>query len=421
LSLVYFIVETGRALYRCEPWSLSHLHPCDHYLSSQRISELLAQISENDRQKFLSLWLDKISETEYLCYDTTSISSYAKSNEFVRRGYNKDGDKLPQINLAMLFGQRSGLPAYYRRLVGNINDVSTLMVTIKNLDYLKAKIPYMILDRGFYSIDNVDSLIKNHINFNLAVTVSRKWVQNYIDKHRDNIIYPDDYLQINENEIIYAATELLNWGETIGKNKKRMYLHIYYNEEASAIDYSKFLKELMQYKKEVEENRPVKEHQDSYDRYLLISNTPQKGINIRYNRKEIEKYHANYKGFFCIISSYDKDAENVLKIYRNKDLVEKSFDNLKNRLDMKRIRMHCSNTMDSRIFIQFLSLIIISDIQHSMKDMDILKNLSIREMMEHLESLIQIKYKGRYGQHFSEKNRIHRKILEGFEILWGRH
>jgi len=69
------------------------------------------------------LWLKRLSEVELLCYDITSISSYATSNEYLYWRYNRDGEKMPQINLAMLFGQKSALPAYYRRMPGNISDV----------------------------------------------------------------------------------------------------------------------------------------------------------------------------------------------------------------------------------------------------------------------------------------------------------
>jgi len=53
-----------------------------------------------------------------LAYDTTSISSYSKGLKQVRYGYNKEGDYLPQINLALLFGEESNLPFYYRKLSG---------------------------------------------------------------------------------------------------------------------------------------------------------------------------------------------------------------------------------------------------------------------------------------------------------------
>jgi hypothetical protein len=87
MSLVYFIVQKGLPLSRSEVWSKGHAHPCKEVLVSQRISELLLSIREDDRQKFLSLWMAKMSEHDYLCYDITSISSYSKTNEYVRYGY----------------------------------------------------------------------------------------------------------------------------------------------------------------------------------------------------------------------------------------------------------------------------------------------------------------------------------------------
>ncbi|MBU2643696.1 transposase, partial [bacterium] len=75
MSLVYFIVEKGLPLSRSEAWSMGHLHPYGELIASQRISELLLAIREDDRQKFLSLWMAKIAENDYLCYDITSISS----------------------------------------------------------------------------------------------------------------------------------------------------------------------------------------------------------------------------------------------------------------------------------------------------------------------------------------------------------
>ncbi|HBM15324.1 MAG TPA: hypothetical protein DD381_03115 [Lentisphaeria bacterium] len=115
MSIVYFIVQKGLPLAHCEPWSIGHLHPFGDLLRSQRISDLLRRITENDRQHFLSLWLSKMTEHDYLCYDITSVSSYAQSNEYLKYGYNRDHETLPQINLAMLFGQNSHIPAYYRR------------------------------------------------------------------------------------------------------------------------------------------------------------------------------------------------------------------------------------------------------------------------------------------------------------------
>ena len=49
---------------------------------------------------------------EYLFYDSTSASSYSALLKQVKYEKNKDGDKLAQINLALLLGQSTGFPVY---------------------------------------------------------------------------------------------------------------------------------------------------------------------------------------------------------------------------------------------------------------------------------------------------------------------
>ena len=54
-SLVFFIAQKGLPLSRCEAWSASHLHPFGDPIASQRVTELLHSITEDDRQRFLTL------------------------------------------------------------------------------------------------------------------------------------------------------------------------------------------------------------------------------------------------------------------------------------------------------------------------------------------------------------------------------
>ena len=49
-----------------------------------------------------------VVDKEYLAYDITSVSSYSELNDMTRYGYNRDGESLPQVNIAMLFGENLG-------------------------------------------------------------------------------------------------------------------------------------------------------------------------------------------------------------------------------------------------------------------------------------------------------------------------
>ena len=66
------------------------------------------------------------AEREYLAFDTTSISSYSELIKQAKYGKNKEGDVLPQINLGPLYGEKSRLPVYYRKMAGNTLDVVTI-------------------------------------------------------------------------------------------------------------------------------------------------------------------------------------------------------------------------------------------------------------------------------------------------------
>jgi len=414
MSLVYFIVQKGLPLSRIEAWSKGHLHPYGELIVSQRISELLLSIQDADRQKFLSLWMTKMTEDDYLCYDITSISSYSKANEYVKYGYNRDGESLPQINLAMLFGQKSCLPAYYRRMPGNISDVATLRTTMKSMDFLGSSSVHFVLDRGFYSQANIDAVLGRRHHFTIAVPSGLTWVEEAIDMHYESIASPQNYQSIDDTEALYVATDLRKWGA----DRRRVYLHIYYNARNAAVEFDRFTRKLLMYKEEVESGKRVKEHEESYTRFLIIKETPKRGLRVSFNDEEVQKNRKRYIGFFCILTSGIKDPMDALSVYRAKEAVENSFDDLKNHLDMKRLRIHTSAAMDSRIFIQFLAFILICRIRNISKKDKILKNLSVREIMEHMETLVKIKFSGRYGQLYTETDTIQRRIMEVFELTY---
>jgi hypothetical protein len=260
LSLVHYIVHKGGALSGAEPWSAACLHPFGDVVASQRISELLRRLSADERERFLSLWLEHVQEDDWLCYDITSVSSYSRHNEYTHFGYNRDGESLEQVNLAMLFGQNSGLPAHYRLLPGNISDVSTLRTTVKSLDFLGAGKLHLVLDRGFYSVANLDALFSRRHKFTIAVPAGRKWVEKILDKHCDSIASPANYLVTAGDEALYVATEFHRGG----KNNHRSWLHVFYNAERAAGAFDRFTRELIGYRDELLSGNPVEGHEEFY-------------------------------------------------------------------------------------------------------------------------------------------------------------
>jgi transposase len=135
---------------RFPKWERTHAHPFGKDIPSQRSSELFTNITEEEKNHFFRLQGKRRTDNEFWAYDTTSISSYSTALKQVRYGNNKDHEHLQQINLALLFGEESNLPFYYRKLAGNISDVKTvknLLADMAQLGFSKVK---LVLDRGFY-------------------------------------------------------------------------------------------------------------------------------------------------------------------------------------------------------------------------------------------------------------------------------
>ena len=166
LSVVfYLILEDNNPLYRFEKWHLTHKHPYGEDITSPRSSELFASITDNQVNKFFRLQGKRRVEDEYWAYDSTSISSYSETLAQIQYGKNKEDDKLPQLNLLLVFGEESGLPFYYRKLAGNIPDSKTVKHLLEDLDILGFGKTKFVMDRGFYSEDNINGLYRDHIKF----------------------------------------------------------------------------------------------------------------------------------------------------------------------------------------------------------------------------------------------------------------
>jgi len=97
LSIAYYLIlEDKNPLYRFEKWGITHRHPHGEIITSQRSSEMFAEISEDAIQRFFSLQGKRRTEKEYWAYDITTISSYSECLKQVRYGHSKEDDGLPQ-------------------------------------------------------------------------------------------------------------------------------------------------------------------------------------------------------------------------------------------------------------------------------------------------------------------------------------
>lgn len=400
ISLAYYLIlEDRNSLSRFPKWAATHKHPYGNNIPSQRSSEIFASITEDAKEQFFALQGKRRIEKEYLAYDTTSISSYSKSLKQVRYGINKDHDPLPQINLALLFGEQSRLPFYYRKLPGNIPDVKTVKNLIADLDFLKYGNVKLVMDRGFYSEENINALYQNHIKFLIAAKISLKMIKKELNQVRDTIKTRAKY---NSRYELNYHTAMVSWdyhqdrpykGDTI-QGSRRMYIHIYFNEAKAAEDKISFNKMLDALEEELLLGKRNPEHEKQYAKYYDINTTPVRGIQLTPKQEAIDEAEKNY-GYFALMSNSIKDPFDALDIYRSKDLIEKAFGNLKERLNMRTTTVSSDSNLEGKLFVQFIALIYLSYVKKMMNDKNLFKNHTMQEVLDDLDMIECFEQQGR--------------------------
>ena len=409
LTLAYYVCHSNSALAHCETWAADHKTNSEVNLTSQSISRLLKNIDEAKRNQFLAAWLARFPQQEVLCYDITSISSYAKAMDFVRYGYNRDQEQLPQINLALLYGQQSRLPVHYRRLPGNISDVSTLKTTIQLLDYAGCGRLCFVMDMGFYSQSNLDELYERKYNFLMGAPSGRKWIAEIIDEQWEKLNSPACFRR-DGDATLYVTTKLEKW------KGHRCYVHLFYNEAKKAQANDDFMFNLLQYKEKREAGLSESDRHDFYERFLTVSETSKRGIRVTFREELIRAYRERHSGVFVLLSNSQKDPMDALDCYRNKDVIEKSFDNLKSEEDCKRLRMHSDQTAESKLFVCFLALILRSFIANGIRGHEELERLGIPRLLRELNTLREVTSEHRYRRAVTERTKIQQMIMEVFNL-----
>ena len=101
------------------------------------------------------------------------------------------------------------------------------------------------------------------------------------------------------------------------------------------------------------------EHEKDYRKYFIIRETPKRGITLSYKQEAIDAARERY-GFFVLISNEVKDPVTALSLYLMRDIVEKAFWNIKERLNLRRTLTSSESALEGKLFVEFVALIYLS-------------------------------------------------------------
>ena len=376
MTAVTYMACKGNVFEHVNDWCEGHM-PISEWLTSQSASALFASITHPEKMSFFREWVAIQLNNDCLAYDVTSFSSYAGRIIDTEWGYNRDGDNLPQINFGCYLGQQSGLPVFYVTYPGSIVDKSHMKYMMAYNSELGVGNVCFIMDKGFCTTANVQYMHGKEIQYVIAAGIDTLTAREAIDNTRNGIVSMRNCVRPG----IYAcSTHSRFYGVTSN-------MHVYFNPELAERqrrDLYRLVEVNEEHLRQLEQltKKEAKRYSARFDIRLAEDGS----FTFERDYEKIDKL-AGACGYFCILSNTDIDSAGVLDIYRRKDSIEKCFDDLKNHIDMKRLRTHSGDTTDGKMFCAFIALIAISEIANriavGMKE----KPIGKAELMNELEKI----------------------------------
>jgi transposase len=106
---------------------------------------------------------------------------------------------------------------------------------------------------------------------------------------------------------------------------------------------------------------------------------------IPFTQKNIHSQAKRYYGFFALITNETMNSITALELYHNKDVVEKAFGNLKERLNLRRTLVSSDQSLDGKLFVEFVALIYLSYIKKQMQDQNLFKDYTLQGALDKLD------------------------------------
>ena len=334
--------------------------------SDSRISDFLNQDMTDKRISFLNEWNQKRDHREkiYISYDSTNKNCQAGEVDLAEIGHAREDDGKPVINYFIAYDRKNEEPLFYEAYPGSIVDVSqfTFMVD-KAMEYGYKKLGF-ILDRGYFSKENIRYMDDNGYSFIIMCKGHKDLVSSLILSNQGT------FEAKREAEIrsykVYGITVPSRLYED---DTKERYFHIYYSP-------SQMSSERERVEQKVEKLRTFLEKHVGTD--AQFGKTYTDYFHLHYDRKKIFRgaderadvveRELKLCGYFCIITSEEMSASQALIQYKGRDISEKLFQADKSFIGSRSERTQSSQSVSSKIFIEFIALIVRNRIYNLLKE-----------------------------------------------------
>lgn len=356
---VYSIIAENNAAQYYPDYTFSHplfTNGMKQY-SDSTVSDFLNSVTDDQSTGFLNSWNETRNHREkiYISYDSTNKNCQAGDIEMVEFGHPKVDVGQPVFNYAVAYDTHNQEPLFYEKYPGSLNDISQLQFMLdKAFGYGYKKIGF-ILDRGYFSCENIQYMDKCGYSFVIMVRGMASLVNELVLEHKGTF----------ESKRVNNIYEYGVYGKTVkhrlyAGDKNERYFHLYHSiskESAERAGIENRLNQMTLYLKKYQNK--VKEFGPGFEKYFnLHYDEKTQAFVLPEERCSVVERELDLAGYFCIITSEKMSAKEAIELYKSRDTSEKLFRGDKSYLGNKSIRVYSEESARAKIFVEFVAMIL---------------------------------------------------------------
>lgn len=393
LSLVFAHCVEPKSLNQMTDWfektDLNFLLDLDE-LTEARLLDALDSLEKQDLEVLQKKIFEAVKQKYELdissvFYDVTNTYFYGKKCAWGKKGKSKEGQKdQPLVQIGLAVARKEGIPLFHKTFEGNIHDSRTLQAVIPYFKSFNIRDVILVYDRGIPSKENfidAERLGWDTLCGLAANTALKKEIRRMREKKE--FVNVQNRIPLS-NTAMYGISKKYQIGITKGK------LVVCFNNRQKTLIQESRYDEIQTAQTRLAENKNIKSGLQKY--------FDKKGNIKSFEIKKAEEFD----GFSCIFSTKQISTEEVVKVYFEKELVEKAFKNLKGVTGLRPIRHWLYNRVEAHIFICYLSYLLLSLLQYKLKKIKV----GAVEALKELSSLYKIYMKD------TEKNFVLTKLVK---------
>lgn len=381
LDLVsYYLITENNAGQYYPDYAYNHpLFTPDYKIyGDSTVSKFTHEISVDDSVHFQNEWnkIKKKKDKIYISYDSTNKNCQAGDINIVEFGHAKEDKGFPIFNYSVAYDCNNREPLFYETYPGSIVDISQLQLMLNKAVAYGYKNVGFILDRGYFSRENIRYMDKCDYDFVIMVKGLKSFVRKIIEKVKDTF---EDKRNCTIRKYRVNGTTVK--APVFCSDEKDRFIHIYHSHEKAASE-----REAL----ETKIDRISACLQKLEGQPVVIDKTYGKYFSMEYYHEgqedqcfvcAIEKsavIEAELKlcGYFCIITSAEMTAKEALELYKSRDASEKLFRADKSFLGNRSMRIYSKESLEGKMLIAFAALIIRNRMYTKLKDAE-------ADMVEH--------------------------------------